>query len=143
MLLARALKEQVPSLRRFLSALTGSPKIADRYVRCYIQALIQKPASQDSNDDYRSVFYREVIDRWLADGTPIDPKVILGNDRVADIFAALGTCTPTARAAFLLTYLEDFTCNEAAVVLRLTPNETDALLLDVGKALVSIQQLVR
>ena len=120
----------VPYLRRFARALTGSQTLGDA---CVVSAIERILAGRAGNIPARISLYRSVVEevdaleaRPLVSEKPSSPAV----DSVQRNLAAL---TPVGRQAFLLVAMEEFTLQDAALVLGMAPHEVSALLEDANQ----------
>ena len=121
---AERVASQLPFLRRFSRALTGSQSGGDAYVAALLEAVIAEPAMLDDDTDVRIALYRILCTLWgslrinnVADG-PSGHWEKSAQRRLTSI-------APRARQAFLLTGLEGFSLDQAARI------------LDTGKAEIS------
>jgi CheY-like chemotaxis protein len=127
---------QLPYLRRYARALTGSQQSGDTYVRATLEAALADNALRDEISRNRAELYRAFTRIWSAghvEGVP--PS---GNEEVQEqaAQARLAAIAPTHRQALLLTTLEDFTTEEAAYILDLDAREVDGL---VAQAILEIE----
>lgn len=120
----------VPCLRRFARALTGGQAAGDA---CVIAALEQILAAKGAIIPARIALYRAVLSEvnalearhaLPAAGTTPAPEPALRN---------LAALTPMGRQAFLLVAMEDFTLDEAALVLEMNADEVALLLEDANQ----------
>jgi CheY-like chemotaxis protein len=120
----------VPYLRRFARALTGSQTIGDA---CVVAALERILAGKAANVPARIALYRSVLAEVDAhDARPMVPPVPapVVVDPVQRNLAAL---TPVGRQAFLLVAMEEFSLQDAALVLEISPDDVSGLLEDAGQ----------
>jgi len=124
----------VPFLRRFARALTGSQTLGDA---CVVSAIERILAGKAGNMPARIELYRSVVEqvdaleaRPLVSDAPSTPAV----DAVQRDLAAL---TPVGRQAFLLVAMEEFTLQDAALVLGMAPDEVASLLEDANQDIAS------
>lgn len=124
----------VPFLRRFARALTGSQTLGDA---CVVSAIERILAGKAGNMPARIELYRSVVEqvdaleaRPLVADAPSTPAV----DAVQRNLAAL---TPVGRQAFLLVAMEEFTLQDAALVLGMAPDEVASLLEDANQDIAS------
>ena len=105
--LQAAVATELPYLRRYARALTGSQSAGDTAVRETLQSLINMPSVIDGTQPHRTAIYRQFHANW--------PAPELGLVDVADgVISAL----PVAwRQALLLTTVEGFSAAEAAYIL--------------------------
>jgi len=129
MSIASQIAANLPFLRRYARALTGSQASGDAYVREMLEAVLADEALKASLAGGRVPLYRAFGKVWasgsgsLAGGAPTSEHEVGAQAR-------LGVITPPGRQALLLTTLEDFTIAETAAILERTPEEVAALVAD-------------
>jgi len=109
---------QLPYLRRFARALTGSQKRGDAYVVATLEALVADHASFRRDLSPRVALYRVFVQIWNSvplngESEPAEPR---GGTGVAD--RRIETLTPLPRQAFLLASLEEFSTPDIAQILQ-------------------------
>ena len=127
MSLSQQIAANLPYLRRYARALTGSQQTGDTFVRATLEAAI---ADEDLKQDVaqgRVPLYRAFNAVWsssyleVAEVTdPASPKEAAASER-------LKTVTPLNRQALLLTTLEDFTAAEAGEIMGMDTADVEAL----------------
>ena len=136
MSLGSQIAANLPFLRRYARALTGSQTSGDAFVREMLEAVLADEELKASLAGGRVPLYRAFGKVWAsatggaATGAPT-------SEHEAGAQARLGVITPPARQALLLTTLEDFTTEEAAAILERTPAEIEAL---VAEAIAEIER---
>lgn len=115
MSIADLVRPQLPLLRRYARALTGSQTSGDAYVAAMLEVLVADPSIFDTDSDPRVESYRVISKLWGSlsintDATPPDHWEKAAGRKLEAI-------TPHARQAFLLTSVEGFSIEEAATVL--------------------------
>lgn len=140
MSLAQELAPELPYLRRFARALTGSQTEGDLVVRATLETIIEAPDEFGLNAAPRLDLYRLFLSIWTtATGDGSTPAPGPEDDQaVAD--RRLETVTPQSRQALLLTALEGMTDAEAAYVIGCAPDQVSAL---VERALADIEDQTR
>lgn len=106
---------QIPYLRRYARALTGSQGLGDAAVRETLEALLVAPDEFDAEQQPRVELYRLFHKLWSADS--IAPLEITGR---SGLVAQLPT---TTRQALLLTAVEGFAVSEAATIMGVGADE--------------------
>ena len=117
----------VPFLRRFARALTGSQELGDA---CVIKALEKILEGKASGIPARIALYRFVLAEVNAieQGPPVAP------DRdVAPVYRNLAALTPMGRQAFMLVAMEEFSLADAADVLEMSVADVTLLLEDANQ----------
>lgn len=137
--LADEIAPEVPYLRRYARALTGTQDSGDAYVVATIEAITDDPSVFDPEIPGRTALYKVFLQIW--NSVPI-------NQFTADAEGEPGpgaqrtlqSLTPKSRQALLLTALERFDAPNAAAALGIT---TDQLRHDLHQAEDEVAQQVR
>lgn len=120
--LGTQLAPHLPYVRRYARALTGSQREGDNIVRVTLQAIVDAPESFPRDTDPRLGLYRLFETFWQAshDAGP-DPADgdanAFGIDPISTADRRLARITPKSRRALLLTTMEGFSDEEAALLL--------------------------
>lgn len=126
--LKNALEPELPFLRRYTRALTGSQALGDAAVRETLEALLKDPNQFDNNKPVRLELYRAFHQLWHGIAPPSD-----GGGPVLAL--------PThARRALLLTTVEGFGVPEAAEILR---SDVDTVANEISAARRAISESLR
>ncbi|HVR89741.1 MAG TPA: response regulator [Novosphingobium sp.] len=118
---------QLPYLRRYARALTGSQSTGDAFVRATLEAALADPELQESLAGGRVPLYRAFNKVWASAYVEVGNDDGDGGDHETAVQSRLATITPLNRQALLLTTLEDFSAEEAAQVMDLAPDAIDSL----------------
>src|SRR5438309_1461461 len=124
-----SLVAHVPYLRRFARALTGSQAAGDGCVVAALEAIV---AGKSSNIPARIALYRSVVEEVNA----LDPASMSTSSPSPDVETVqrnLAVLTPIARQAFLLVAMEEFTAEEAALVLQVNADEVNSLVEEASR----------
>ncbi|MFA6220160.1 MAG: response regulator [Erythrobacter sp.] len=126
MSLGEQVARNLPYLRRYARALTGSQAAGDGFVRATLEAALADEGLKRSLRDGRVPLYRAFNQVWA--GTQTQAPETVGGDP-ADDFAQdrLKAITPLNRQALLLTTLEDFSVEQAAEIMGLSGDRVEAL----------------
>jgi DNA-directed RNA polymerase specialized sigma24 family protein/CheY-like chemotaxis protein len=126
---SRAVGAQIPSLRRFARALTGSQKSGDAYVTETLESLVADPSLVPSEAVAKAALYRLFLTMWnsVEVNQLASPATLTGFDR------NLQTISPAPRQAFLLTALEGFSLEDAAQVMLVSEKECRRLIEQAGR----------
>ena len=111
---SQAVLQQLPFLRRYARALSGSQGSGDAYVAATLEALIANPQVIDSASSSRVGLYRLFTKIWNSvpvNGKPDASIAVLPPEQ------HLTQITPRPRQAFLLVALEGFSEEDAAEIL--------------------------
>ncbi len=105
---------QLPLLRRYARALSGSQASGDNHVVAMLETLVADPSGFDRSLEPRVAVYRLFSSVWNAN--PMNRLAEeVGPETVAD--RRIEALTPLPRQAFLLTAVEGFSTADAATVL--------------------------
>lgn len=130
--LADLIAPELPYLRRFARALTGSQERGDSYVVAMLESLIADDSQFDTSLDPRAALYRTFVRLWDAlplNGT-LEPVVREGGE-VVD--RRIETLTPRARQAFLLASVEEFDEHRIGAILGCRVSEVQSLISQAGR----------
>lgn len=137
-----SLSEQVaanlPFLRRYARALTGSQATGDAFVRATLEAALADSNVKRSLENGRIPLYRAFNKVWstgFLDVAATDRAS--GSEHEAGAQDRLKAITPLNRQALLLTTLEDFTPREAGEIMDLDTSEVERL---VAEAIAEIDR---
>jgi len=130
MTLAAMIAPQLPYLRRYARALSGSQASGDAYVVAMLEALVEDPRLFDVNTESRVATYRAFTRIWNAMSINSAPQAEAAERR-------LDKLTPLPRQAFLLTAVEGFTPDQAAQVLECAPSAFANLVDKAGREIAS------
>jgi DNA-directed RNA polymerase specialized sigma24 family protein/CheY-like chemotaxis protein len=118
----------LPYLRRYARALTGSQASGDAFVRATLEAALADPQLKQSLQDGRVPLYRAFTKVWSSacletEGADVDRPGF--HETVAR--ERLSAITPSNRQALLLTTLEDFSAAEAGQIMDLDSEAIEIL----------------
>jgi CheY-like chemotaxis protein/DNA-directed RNA polymerase specialized sigma24 family protein len=118
---------QLPYLRRFARALTGSQVAGDAYVRIMLEAALADKDLLQRIAGSRVALYTAFHRIW--EGVQADPAGGSGGSGIHEqsAQARLAQVTPRHRAALLLTSLEEFSPEETGEIMAISPNEVITL----------------
>jgi CheY-like chemotaxis protein len=126
---------QLPYLRRYARALTGSQHSGDAYVRATLEAALADRSLREAIARSRAALYGAFTRIW-ATGHVEEPGLSGGGLHEQAAQERLATIAPTHRQALLLTTVEEFSREETAQILDIEVEEVDAL---VSQAIVEIE----
>lgn len=130
MSMADQIAVQLPYLRRYARALTGSQTSGDTYVRATLEAALADKALLDQIGESRVSLYAAFNRIWSTGH--VEAALVEADDGGAHEQVAqtrLAHVTPEHRQALLLTTLEDFTSEEAAIILDTSVDNVDAMVV--------------
>ncbi|MEY8841326.1 response regulator, partial [Cribrihabitans sp. XS_ASV171] len=125
--LATELTTELPYLRRYARALTGSQDTGDRYALATLEAIVADPQSMESDQPTKVRLFRAFHQIWSTSGTPVEPQ-----EDGADLLEAraqwrLSQLTPNSREALLLHTLEEFGYESIGTIMDMTGSEAKEL----------------
>ncbi|GGC40045.1 response regulator [Novosphingobium marinum] len=127
---------QLPFLRRYARALTGSQTSGDTYVRATLEAALADDALRTEIAESRAALYR-AFNRIWSSGHVEEADQRAGDTPLAKAAQQrLAQMTPLHRQALLLTTLEEFSQEEAAEILDMSLEEVRSL---VNQAISEIE----
>ena len=128
--LARVIEDNLPYLRRYARALTGSQASGDRYALATIEALVADEAALDPGLAPKVALFRAFHVIWSTSGSPVGEADSRLSARAQRHMARL---TPNSREVLLLHTIEEFRLGEIARIMRIDEDEA-ALLLDRARS---------
>ncbi len=122
MTLSSVVAPHLPYLRRYARALTGWQSSGDAYVAALMETLIADPSLIKAKADPRISLFHALSRLWgaVAINNRSEASRPGWEETVQDRLAAI---PGTARQAFLLMAVEDFSLDDTAAILGLTPEE--------------------
>jgi DNA-directed RNA polymerase specialized sigma24 family protein len=125
---------QLPYLRRFARALTGSQDQGDAYVVATLETFVADPSTFRRDIPAKAAVYHTFLNVWNA--MPLNQKpdpIDSGDGNVAVAHRRIETLTPLPRQAFLLAAVEEFSTSDMAAVLQRTEAEVRNLVDTAGR----------
>lgn len=123
---------QLPSLRRYVRALSGDQARGDAGVQAMLEMLVANPDLFDRTLDPRIAAFRLFSQAWNATVTGAGVTGAAG--RAASVAEQrVEAITPLPRQAFLLTAMEGFSLDEAATILSVDVSEIAGLVEAAGR----------
>lgn len=135
--IADLIAPQLPYVRRFGRALTGSQARGDAYVVALLEALVADQSIYDRSLSPRAALYRSFLHVWNA--MPMNQQAE-APESIAD--RRIETLTPAPRQAFLLASVEEFSTDDIARILGKTEAEVREL-VDAASREISQQIAAR
>jgi CheY-like chemotaxis protein/DNA-directed RNA polymerase specialized sigma24 family protein len=117
----------LPYLRRYARALTGSQTTGDAFVRATLEAALADDGLKASLAGGRVPLYKAFNKVWSSAYMEVENESNLGSDHENAAQDRLRTITPLDRQALLLTTLEDFSVPEAAEIMELDPRDIETM----------------
>ncbi|TMM46150.1 response regulator [Qipengyuania marisflavi] len=126
MSLGDQIARNLPYLRRYARALTGSQATGDAFVRATLEAALADQRLKESLEGGRVPLYRAFNKVWSSAYLDV-PADQGGEGHEAAAQDRLKAITPLNRQALLLTTLEDFTVEEAAEVMEISVADIESM----------------
>lgn len=137
MSLSEDIAVQLPTLRRFARALSGSQWSGDSYVAAVLRVVIADPDIMKRQENIRLALYRLLLTIWdsvsLNRADPAEPDQFSG----AAIDLRLQAIPSQPRQAFLLTALEGLSLRDAAQVMHVSEEKCQRLIEEAGREIAS------
>lgn len=130
--IADLIAPELPYLRRFARALTGTQESGDAYVVAMLEALVGDARTLRRELPPRVALYNAFLRVW--NSVPMNQKaatVALGSEEVAD--RRIETLTPRPRQAFLLAAVEEFDNDQIGAIMGATREEVTSLIAEAGR----------
>lgn len=126
---ARYIAAELPYLRRYARALTGSQKSGDSYAVATLEAIIADRTLLEGARSPRIALFRAFQAVWTSSGGVLtgpkpDASISLAEARAQ---ARLSVLTSRTREALLLRTIEAFRHDEIAEIMQTTPDEAESL----------------
>ncbi len=121
----------LPYLRRYARALTGSQQTGDAFVRATLEAALADDDLKASLEGGRVPLYRAFNKVWSSAYMEVSDRGADNADLPGEVKAdRLQTVTPLNRQALLLTTLEDFTIEQSAEIMEMSPEDVEKMVQD-------------
>lgn len=130
MSLGQQIADNLPFLRRYARALTGSQTTGDAFVRATLEAALEDPALKTTLEGGRIPLYHAFNKVWSTAYLQIGDEPDQADEHELGAQSSLGAITPLNRQALLLTTLEDFSAAQAAQIMDLDVSEVEALVAE-------------
>ncbi|MEL7216873.1 MAG: response regulator [Pseudomonadota bacterium] len=130
MSLGQQVAANLPFLRRYARALTGSQSTGDAFVRATLEAALADEELKSSLDGGRIPLYRAFNKVWSSAYLQVEDEAGDAGEHELGAQHSLGAITPLNRQALLLTTLEDFSAAQAAEIMDLETSEIEALVAE-------------
>ena len=124
---------QLPYLRRFARALTGSQEHGDAYVVATLETFVADPRTFRRDIPARAAVYQTFLNVWNAMPMNHKAEAVTGYGMEEMAQRRIETLTPLPRQAFLLAAVEEFSTKDMAIVLDRSEEEVRRLVDVAGK----------
>ena len=122
--LAKSIGRELPFLRRYARALTGSQTAGDNYAAATLEAILSD-RSLMAGEETRIALFRTFHAIWQSSGQPVETGA--ATPREARVQAHLRTLTPNSREALLLRTIEELRYDQIAAVMQCPQSEAEQL----------------
>ncbi|GGL69207.1 response regulator [Wenxinia marina] len=122
--IAAVVGENLPYLRRYARALTGSQTTGDTYAAATLEALIADPSMMETESSPKVALFHTFHMIWSSSGAPLGAPDDAISARAQHHLAKL---TPKTREALLLSTIEGFTDPEIAGIMQIDLDEAAQL----------------
>lgn len=116
--------ENLPYLRRYARALTGSQNSGDAYAAATLEALLADEGLVE-NLPGKVALFKVFHSIWATTGAPDDGKATGLEAKAQEYLAKL---TPNSREALLLHTIEEFSVDHVATIMGMSVSDVDALI---------------
>jgi CheY-like chemotaxis protein len=126
--LSQKLVSNLPFLRRYARALTGSQGTGDRYALATMEALIAAPDEVDESSVKIDLF-RAFHKIWSTSGQPVESDIskVEGRLRETRAHERISALMPNTREALLLHVVEGFSIGDLSTIMDVSPEEAEKL----------------
>ena len=126
MSLGDQIARNLPYLRRYARALTGSQATGDAFVRATLEAALADSELKESLEGGRVPLYRAFNKVWSSAYMEV-PEAVGDNTHENAAQDRLKSVTPLNRQALLLTTLEDFSSDQAGEIMNMSAEDIERL----------------
>ena len=126
--------QHLPYLRRYARALTGSQVAGDAYVAATLETLVNEPDTLGRSTNVKADLFRVFTRIWNSLSVNGRSEQVQ-HDLPAEV--RLGQITPLPRQAFLLSCLEGFSEEDAAIILDVDVSQVRDLVDEAGRELAA------
>jgi CheY-like chemotaxis protein len=137
MAIAQTVADQLPFLRRYARAITGSQASGDAYVAAVLKTLAADPGLFPRDVDGRVALYKIFTRIWSSVRVNMEAEP-QGSGLAAQAQRSLEALAPRSRQVFLLVSVEGFTPEEAGQILGLSSEEVAAAIDEAGRELAEV-----
>ena len=122
--IADAIMRELPYLRRYARALTGSQTTGDRYAEATLMAILEDRSTWDEGLAPKTALFRVFNSIWTSSGSPIEEA---GAGLEARAQKHMAKLTPNTREALLLRTVEEFSLRDTAAIMDIPEAEAAEL----------------
>ncbi len=121
MSMSMRIAKELPFLRRYARALTGSQNSGDRYAAATLEAILADRSLLDDAVSPKLALFRAFHIVWQTTGAPVGNEPVEGIEARAQTL--LSALTANTREALLLRSLEEFSFDDIAAIIRVDAEE--------------------
>lgn len=125
--MALRIAAELPYLRRYARALTGSQETGDRYAAATLEAILADRSILAGDETPRVALFRAFHLVWNSTGAPMEATSAPGLERRAQTM--LSALTPNTREALLLRTVEEFRHDEIGRIMQISQAEAEELIV--------------
>lgn len=125
--MALRIAAELPYLRRYARALTGSQDSGDRYAAATLEALVADRSLLAPEDNPKIALFAAFHAVWSSSGAPIAGEGAVGETE-SRAQAHLARLTPNTREALLLRSIEEFDHDQIGQIMQITAEDAAALI---------------
>ena len=118
--IASTVAQQLPYLRRYARALTGSQDTGDRYAEAALMAILEDRSTWDPDLPAKTALFRVFNTIWASSGSPVEDGEIGLKARAQQRLKRL---TPNTREALLLHTIEEFGYHDIGAIMGIPSTE--------------------
>ena len=123
--LAQSIGRELPYLRRYARALTGSQRAGDNYAAATLEAILSDRSVLEAEDDTRISLFRTFHAIWQSSGQPVEEGERTARESRAQDH--LRNLTANSREALLLRTIEELRYDQIARVMQIDQAEAEEL----------------
>jgi CheY-like chemotaxis protein/DNA-directed RNA polymerase specialized sigma24 family protein len=133
---------ELPYLRRYARALTGSQERGDHYVRVCLETLVAEPKLRERVGGTRQQIYKLFHEVWrIIDDKIVETRLGIETESSRQLERAINELTIPERQILILTSLEEFSLAEAADILAIETVDAERLLARAKKDLTEFAKV--
>lgn len=122
--IASTVAGQLPYLRRYARALTGSQPSGDRYAEATLMAILEDRSVFDRDLEPRAALFKVFNSIWASSGAPVGEDGTEGG-LAGRAQAHMQGLTPNSREALLLHTIEEFGFEQIGAIMGIPQNEAE------------------
>lgn len=124
--LSQMIGHELPYLRRYSRALTGSQRVGDNYAAATLEAIISDSSVLLPDEDIRVSLFHAFHAIWQTSGQPVEGEDLTAREKAAQ--DRLRSLTPNSREALLLYSIEGMPHEKIAKIMGVDQDEAKELI---------------